>query len=130
MITNLCLRDSSCVDVCPVDCIKPGTPQEKFSTYYFDPNDCIDCGACEVEYPHSAIFEKELVPSAFHAKGGERFSKPVGIDGFNEIYDKPNNKGEAIHLIASRILKAGDIVDLTSSIQDNGSYFSKGPRKK
>ena len=130
VITSLCLRDSSCVDVCPVDCIKPGNPQDKYPTYYIDPDDCIDCGACEIECPHAAIFEKELVPSAFQAKGGERLSKPVGIDGFNEIYDGINNKGEAIHLIATRLLKAGEPVDLTKAIEENASYYSEGPGEK
>ena len=130
VITSLCLRDSSCVDVCPVDCIKPGNPQDKYPTYYIDPDDCIDCGACEIECPHSAIFEKELVPTAFRAKGGERLSKPVGTDGFDETYDDTNKKGEAIHLITTRILKIGDIVDLTGAIKDNESFFSEGPGKK
>ncbi len=26
IITSLCLRDSGCVDVCPVECIVPGKP--------------------------------------------------------------------------------------------------------
>jgi ferredoxin len=129
VITSLCLRDSSCVDVCPVDCIKPGSPQEQYPTYYINPDDCIDCGACETECPHIAIFEKELVPSAFQAKGGEYLSKPVGTDGFNEIYDGKNNKGESIHLTATHILKVGEIVDLTNAIDENASYFSRGPGK-
>ena len=130
VITSLCLRDSSCVDVCPVDCIKPGLPQEQFPTYYIDPDDCIDCGACETECPHSAIFEKELVPSSYQAKSGERLSKPIGTDGFIEIYDGKNSKGEAIQLITTRTLKAGEFVDLTSAIEENASYYSEGPGKK
>jgi ferredoxin len=126
VITSLCLRDSSCVDVCPVDCIKPGNPQEQYPTFYINPDDCIDCGACEIECPHVAIFEKELVPSSFQAKGGERLSKPVGIDGFNETYDGINNKGDPIHLITTRIMKAGESVDLTSAIDENAFYYSEG----
>ena len=26
IITSLCMRDSSCVEVCPVECIIPGKP--------------------------------------------------------------------------------------------------------
>lgn len=47
------VKDASCVDVCPVDCIQAaeGSPQ-----YYINPHQCIDCGACEPACPVSAIF--------------------------------------------------------------------------
>jgi ferredoxin len=127
VITSLCLRDSRCVDVCPVECIKPGSPQEQYPTYYINPDDCIDCGACETECPHSAIFEKELVPSAFQAKGGERLSKPAGTAGFTEAHESKTKKGEDIRLAATRILKTGEIVDLTGAIEENESFFSNRP---
>src|SRR4029078_1314480 len=52
--------DISCVSVCPVDCIhyEEGTDRKLF----FDPNECIDCGACEPECPVSAIFPEESLP--------------------------------------------------------------------
>jgi NAD-dependent dihydropyrimidine dehydrogenase PreA subunit len=50
-------RDKSCVDVCPVDCIKEGPDQ-----LYIDPEECIDCGACEPECPVEAIFPEDAVP--------------------------------------------------------------------
>ena len=129
VITSLCLRDTSCVDVCPVDCIKPGLPQDQYPTYFINPDDCIDCGACETECPYSAIFERELVPFAFQAKGGEYLSKPIGTDGFNETYNGKNTKGKDIHLTATRILKAGERLDLTGAIEENATYFSEGPGK-
>ncbi|MFF0579376.1 indolepyruvate ferredoxin oxidoreductase subunit alpha [Streptosporangium saharense] len=42
--------DRSCVDVCPVDCIYVGERKS-----YINASACIDCGACEVECPVSAI---------------------------------------------------------------------------
>jgi NAD-dependent dihydropyrimidine dehydrogenase PreA subunit len=42
--------DRSCVDVCPVDCIYVGDRKS-----YINAGECIDCGACEVECPASAI---------------------------------------------------------------------------
>ena len=45
------LKDASCVDVCPVDCIYEGPDQ-----YYIHPEECIDCGACVPECPVDAIF--------------------------------------------------------------------------
>src|SRR2546425_5381834 len=40
------VKDRSCVDVCPVDCIYEGEDQ-----LYIHPDECIDCGACEPECP-------------------------------------------------------------------------------
>ena len=53
--------DISCVSVCPVDCIhyEEGTDRKLF----IDPNECIDCGACEPECPVNAIFPEESLPS-------------------------------------------------------------------
>jgi NAD-dependent dihydropyrimidine dehydrogenase PreA subunit len=52
--------DVSCVSVCPVDCIHfdEGTDRKLF----IDPNECIDCGACEPACPVSAIFAEDDVP--------------------------------------------------------------------
>ena len=44
-------QDHSCVDVCPVDCIYEGERKN-----YINPNECIDCGACEIVCPEVAIF--------------------------------------------------------------------------
>ena len=53
--------DLSCVSVCPVDCIHhdEGTDRKLF----IDPNECIDCGACEPECPVNAIFPEESLPA-------------------------------------------------------------------
>lgn len=50
-------KDKSCVEVCPVDCIHEGEDQ-----LYIDPEECIDCGACEPECPVEAIYPEEEVP--------------------------------------------------------------------
>ena len=52
--------DQACVAVCPVDCIH--FEQGVDRTLYIDPNECIDCGACEPECPVSAIFPEESLP--------------------------------------------------------------------
>jgi len=59
VITEPCIdvKDASCVEVCPVDCIHEGPDQ-----YYIDPEECIDCGACEPECPVEAIFPEDEVP--------------------------------------------------------------------
>ena len=60
VITEPCIgtKDASCVAVCPVDCIYEGDDQ-----YYINPEECIDCGACEPECPVSAIFTADAVPA-------------------------------------------------------------------
>ena len=64
IITEPCInvKDRSCVDVCPVDCIYEGEDQ-----LYIHPDECIDCGACEPECPVTAIFPEEDVPPQWKA---------------------------------------------------------------
>lgn len=127
IITSLCLRDGSCVTVCPVECIVPGKPIEEWPWYYIDPDTCIDCGACIPECPFEAIFPEDEVPSAYKAKGGESISMPVGTPGFSEVYDGTNHDGEPVHLEATRRLAAGEVVDLTKDIKPNYDFFKIGP---
>ena len=70
IITEPCIgvKDSACVDSCPVDCIHPRTDEEKFDSekmLYIDPEECIDCGACVPECPVEAIFMLEELPTQF-----------------------------------------------------------------
>jgi ferredoxin len=51
------VKDRSCVDVCPVDCIF-----EVGRMLVIDPEECIDCGACEPECPVEAIFPEDALP--------------------------------------------------------------------
>ena len=95
IITSLCLRDSGCVEVCPVECIVPGKPVEEWPWFYIDPDTCIDCGACIPECPYEAIFTEDEVPSDFAAKGGEYQSMPAGTAGFDTAYSGENAQGEA-----------------------------------
>ena len=46
-------KDAACVAVCPVDCIYEGDDQ-----YYINPDQCIDCAACELACPVTAIFDE------------------------------------------------------------------------
>jgi len=51
------IKDLSCVDVCPVDCI-----HQADRILVIDPEECIDCGACEPECPVEAIFPEDALP--------------------------------------------------------------------
>ncbi|MQA61268.1 MAG: hypothetical protein GEU86_07175 [Actinophytocola sp.] len=44
------IKDMSCVEECPVDCIYEGDRK-----LYINPVECIDCGACEPVCPVEAI---------------------------------------------------------------------------
>jgi len=54
------VKDASCVDVCPVDCIYG--KNEDVEMLYIHPEECIDCGACQPECPVDAIFPDDEVP--------------------------------------------------------------------
>ena len=50
--------DTSCVEVCPVDCIHPTRDESDFDQHeqlYIDPAECIDCDACVEACPVDAI---------------------------------------------------------------------------
>ena len=57
--------DTACVEVCPVDCIHPSEGHEDTSgnQLYIDPDECIDCAACEPVCPVTAIFSEDAVPA-------------------------------------------------------------------
>ena len=53
--------DQSCVSVCPVDCIASEEGVDR--KFFIDPDNCIDCGACEQACPNKAIFRAESLPA-------------------------------------------------------------------
>jgi len=59
------LKDYSCVEVCPVDCIHPTTDEpdyEQVDQLFIDPEECIDCDACVEACPVDAIFAEDQLP--------------------------------------------------------------------
>lgn len=51
------VKDKTCIEVCPVDCI-----YETERMLVIDPNECIDCAACEPECPVEAIYPEAALP--------------------------------------------------------------------
>jgi NAD-dependent dihydropyrimidine dehydrogenase PreA subunit len=127
IITSLCLREGSCVTVCPVECIIPGKPQEEWPWFYIDPDTCIDCGACIPECPFHAIYPEDEVPEIYLAMGGEVQSMPEGTPGFDQPYDGYDYEGNPIHLDSTRHLEPDQEINLTKDIQSNYDYFLEGP---
>ena len=62
IITAPCIdvQDQSCVEVCPVDCIHFDEGDDRM--LFINPDECIDCGACEPACPVTAIFAEDDVP--------------------------------------------------------------------
>jgi ferredoxin--NADP+ reductase len=86
VITDLCIRDGACVEVCPVECIVAGQPEAEWPWYYIDPDTCIDCGACVPECPVEAIFPIEDVPKEYQPSAklnADFFSKGPGYEALN-----------------------------------------------
>ena len=73
VIVGSCVKDDSCIEVCPVDCIhpKPGDPDfETAEQLYIDPALCIDCDACVEACPVDAIYPDFDLPARFaYAEG-------------------------------------------------------------
>ena len=77
VVTESCIKCkyTDCVDVCPVDCFREGP-----NFLAIDPDECIDCGACEPECPVTAIFPEEEVPdamSSYIAKNRDVLASPT-----------------------------------------------------
>ena len=69
------VKDKACVDECPVDCIYEGS-----RSLYINPNECVDCGACEPVCPTEAIFYEDDLPDewAWYKDAAVNFFAEVG----------------------------------------------------
>ena len=76
------IKDRSCVDVCPVDCI-----HEAGRILVIDPEECIDCGACEPECPVEAIFAEDALPDKWEPFVRINYAYPEGMDVINTLVD-------------------------------------------
>jgi NAD-dependent dihydropyrimidine dehydrogenase PreA subunit len=126
IITSLCLRDGACVDVCPVECIIPGKPEEQWPWYMIDPDVCIDCGACIPECPYEAIFPEDEVPTAYTAKAGQwivnvKDKLPDGQPLEGEV------DGHPVNVMNAKQLAGGEVLDFTDDIKPNYDFFKEGP---
>jgi NAD-dependent dihydropyrimidine dehydrogenase PreA subunit len=67
--------DRACVDECPVDCIYEGS-----RALYIQPDECIDCGACEPVCPVEAIFYEDDLPEPwreYQLDNAQFFAEPL-----------------------------------------------------
>ncbi|WP_024796871.1 ferredoxin [Tomitella biformata] len=70
--------DRSCVEECPVDCIYEGSRM-----LYIQPDECIDCGACEPVCPVEAISYEDDVPDRWvsYISANAAFFEVLGSPG-------------------------------------------------
>src|SRR5262245_13006922 len=79
------VKDKACIDECPVDCIYEGGRM-----VYIQPDECVDCGACEPVCPVEAIYYEDDVPEqwkSFLDTGKEFFAdfgSPGGFSSFGK----------------------------------------------
>jgi ferredoxin len=67
VITEPCMdvMDQACIRVCPVACIHSDAGKDR--KLYIDPDECIDCGACEPVCPVKAIYADFELPAQWRA---------------------------------------------------------------
>jgi len=68
------VKDKRCVDECPVDAIYEGERM-----LYIQPDECIDCGACEMVCPVDAIYYQDDVPEQWQGYTA------INADFFDEL---------------------------------------------
>jgi ferredoxin len=86
------IKDRSCVDVCPVDCI-----HEAKRILVIDPEECIDCGACEPECPVEAIFPEDALPDKWMPFARINYAYGEGLSVVDRLVDelRPDDDGSA-----------------------------------
>ena len=77
IITEPCIgtKDTSCADVCPVNCIHPAAGEEghdEATMLYIDPAECIDCDACVEACPVDATMAEDDAPDKWERLQGDQ----------------------------------------------------------
>jgi NAD-dependent dihydropyrimidine dehydrogenase PreA subunit len=98
------VMDRACVEECPVDCIYEGA-----RSLYIQPDECVDCGACEPVCPVEAIYFEDDLPAhlqPYLADNARFFNEP--LPGRDEPLGSPGGAakvgplGVDTELVASR----------------------------
>ncbi len=100
IIGNKCVDclDTSCVNVCPIDCIhgpiytdrmgaelfNMSDDEKKGKQLYINPAECINCGACVPECPVDAIYSDEREAISL----GDEISVHKNYEFFKQVYLK------------------------------------------
>lgn len=130
IVTRLCLRDTACVEVCPVECMVLGKPEEEWPWLYIDPDTCIDCGACVPECPYEAIFPEEEIPVDFvvqdiHDGGTWIAMKKEDMAG-EQLKDATVGE-HTVNVLNAVKIAPGTELDLSEDIEPNYDFYVDGP---
>jgi ferredoxin len=77
------VKDLSCLNVCPVDCI-----HEADRMLVIDPAECIDCAACEPECPVEAILPESALPEEWEPFVRINYAFAEGMDVVDRLVDE------------------------------------------
>ncbi len=127
IVTRLCLRDTACVEVCPVECMVLGQPETEWPLLYIDPDTCIDCGACVPECPYEAIFPEEEVPFDFAAPAGLWVVGTAAMYPDGQKLENATVGEHTVNVLNAKQLAGGEVLDLTEDIEANYDFFADGP---
>ena len=114
VITDPCIgvKDGTCVEVCPVDCIETTDDDDQF---YIDPALCIACEQCVLVCPVDAIYLEHEVPEAWKAS----------IERNRTFFLEAKKEGPAVsperteQLIRSALVRAGELgIDVSVVVVD------------
>ena len=90
------VKDKGCIEECPVDCIYEGNRM-----LYIQPDECVDCGACEPVCPVEAIYYEDDVPSQLtdYSKINTEFFVELGSPGgASKVGPVPNDHADVAAL--------------------------------
>ena len=96
------VKDKACIEECPVDCIYEGGRM-----LYIQPDECVDCGACEPVCPVEAIYYEDDVPAQwtdYTAANAEWFSELGSPGGAAKLGAKDSD----VPMVAALPAKEGD----------------------
>jgi NAD-dependent dihydropyrimidine dehydrogenase PreA subunit len=68
------VKDRGCIEECPVDCIYEGTRM-----LYIQPDECVDCGACEPVCPVEAIYYEDDERGGVDRRADGEVDDAVGV---------------------------------------------------
>lgn len=90
------VKDKACVEECPVDAIYEGNRM-----LYINPDECVDCGACEPVCPVEAIYYEDDLPEESQDFAGyaRDFFKELGTPGGASKLGKIDNDAEGVKAI-------------------------------
>ena len=90
------VKDRGCIEECPVDCIYEGDRM-----LYINPDECVDCGACEPVCPVEAVFYEDDLPSQWqdYTRANADFFAALGSPGGASKLGKTSSDPEFVRAL-------------------------------